>query len=303
MGNYRRILVATDFSEQAGKALTEAVRLARKDAAELHFLYVDVIAQQNIEGFDYPPLPDYIRKVDQAAMEALGRNADYHPTALKIVRDTSETGGILRYAAETGIDLIVLGTHGRSALSEFFLGSVAQTVVRKSPVSVLIVGPGVGEGAPRRSGPAFNILAPVDFSARSRNALIHAGALAAERKARLTVLHVVDFDRVAHPEYLEPGEREIRMREQLAKFVAAANLPVAAETRVTIGPGGDEILRMAVKHEADLIVMAASGHGGLERLVLGSVCKAVVRGAPCSVLVHHDSVVLPRSQAAHSAAA
>lgn len=289
MGKYKRILLATDFSEQAGKALAEAVRLARKNDAELHVLYVDVIAQQNIEGFEYPPLPDYIRKVDQVAMEAVGRSVDvnYRPTELKIVRDTSEAAGILRYAAEKAVDLIVLGTHGRSAISEFFLGSVAQTVVRQAPVSVLIVGPGAVTG--RHDQSEFRILAPVDFSPRSREALMHAGALAAERRARLVVLHVVDFDRVPHPEKLEPGERERLMKEQLARFVEAAALPVAAEAVVEVGPGAEVILRTALRQEADMIVLAPSSHSPLERLVLGSICKAVVRGAPCPVLIHHES--------------
>lgn len=283
MVKYGKIMLATDFSEPARQALVEAVRLARRDDAELHVVYVDVVALQGLGSFSDPPLPDYIRKVSQLSMSG-DPNVDinYRKASTHVVRDSSEAAGILRYARESGMDLIVIGTHGRGALAELILGSVAQAVVRDAPASVLVVGPNAG-GLHARC-----ILAPVDFSPRSREALAQAGRLAAEASAQLVALSVVDFVRVAHPEELDIGEREQRTRAELTEFVTAAALPVTAEPLVTVGPAPDEILRIAAKYDAGLIVMGASGHTPLQRLVLGSVCKDVIREAPCPVLVHRE---------------
>jgi nucleotide-binding universal stress UspA family protein len=284
MVKYRKILLATDFSERARKALLEAVRLARKHDAELHVLYVQVVAQHAVGAFNDVEMPDYIRNLQQVSLGA-GQDVDlnYAKSVAKVVRDTSEAAGIVRYAREQGIDLVVVGTHGRGPISELVLGSVAQAVVRQAPVSVLVVGPQAGSLHLRC------VLAPVDFSPRSRDALAQAGRLAAGAAARLVVLHVVDFSRVAHPEELGIGERERHARKELERFVDAANLPVIAEKLVTVGPGTEEIMRIAAQHEAGLVVMAESSHTTLERLVLGSVCKGVIRSAPCPVLVHREA--------------
>jgi len=291
MVKYNTILLATDFSEPAKKALTEAVRLARKHDAELHVLYVDVIALQGAGAFSDPPIPDYIKEMNQVSMGADQDLAlNYGKSVVRIVRDNSEAAGIVRYAREQAVDLIVTGTHGRGVLSELVLGSVAQAVVRQSPVSVMVVGLHAGELHTRC------VLAPVDFSERSRAALVQAARLAAQGSARLVALNVVDFSRVAHPEELDIGERERQAREELERFTASAALPLIAERLVTVGPGAGEILRIAAKVDAGLIVMAESGHTPLERLMLGSVCKGVIRSAPCPVLVHRE--ILAKEQRA-----
>lgn len=293
MVKYAKILLATDFSEHARKALTEAVRLARRHDAELHVLYVQVVALQGVGEFNDVEMPDYIRNLHQVSMGA-GQDLDlnYRKSVARVVRDTSEAAGIVRYAREQGIDLIVVGTHGRGPVSEFVLGSVAQAVARQAPVSVLVVGPNAGSLHTRC------ILAPVDFSPRSREALVQAGRLAQANAARLLVLNVVDFARVAHPEELEIGEREQRAREELERFTAAAALPVMPEKIVAVGPGPEVILRLATRYGAGLVVMAESSHTALERLVLGSVCKNVIRSAPCPVLVHRETEGLAQQRAA-----
>lgn len=293
MVKYKKILLATDYSDQARKALVEAVRLARRDGAELHVLYVEVIALQGVGLYVDPQLPEYVRDMRQVTLgSAQDLTLNYAKSFPRVVRDRSEAAGILRYAAENAVDLIVLGTHGRGMVPELIMGSVAQTVVRESPVSVLVVGP--------HAGPLHTrcILAPVDFSAKSAASLAQAGRLAAEHGARLVALHVVDFNRVEHPEELEIGEREERAGPQLARFVADAALPVKADTLVAVGPGADTIIRIAAQQEAGLITMGASGHSALQRLMLGSVCRAVVRGAPCPVLIHREAGTPVQARAA-----
>jgi nucleotide-binding universal stress UspA family protein len=281
MSTYPKILLATDFSEQARAAAVEAVRLARQHQAELHVVHVEVVALQGIGLYGDVKFPEYIRSIAQLKPGA-DLDLNYQNTVLKVVRDRSEAAGILRYAAEQGIDLIVIGTHGRNLVSEAFLGSVAQTVAREAPMSVLVVGARAGQ-----AGPGC-VLAPVDFSPASQAALVAAGRLAAQRAARLVAMNVVDFARVPHPEELDIGERERRAGAALQALAGGAGLPPGTETLVTVGPAAEEIVRIAMKFEASLIVIAPSSHSGLQRLLLGSVCRPVIRSAPCPVLVHRE---------------
>jgi len=292
MANYQRILLASDFSEHAKPALTEAARMAQHRAATLHIVHVDVVPLQGGGDFGRPPVPEYLLDVTKAARPAVAKDP-FHGTnaVLKILRDSSEAAGILRYAGEQEVDLIVMGTHGHGAIAEMLVGSVAQSVARQATVPVLIVGSGSQASEPC-------VLAPVDYTARSKAALAEAAFIAQRRAARLVVLNVVDFGRVAHPEHMEIGEREQRAREELARLVAEMALPVEVEQIVTIGPSADEIVRIAGKVGAGMIVMAPSSHTTVERLFLGSVCKSVIRAAPCPVLIHREAASGVRSAAA-----
>jgi len=279
---YRKILLATDFSDQARKAAAQAVRLARRDQAELHVVHVEVVGSQAGGTYGDVQFPDYIRSIAQLEPGA-DPALSYANTLLKVVRDRSEAAGILRYAAEQDMDLIVIGTHSRNVVAETLLGSVAQTVAREAGISVLVV------GARAASDGRDAILAPVDFSAASLASLGAAGRLAARRDARLIALNVVDFARVPHPEELDIGERERRARVRLQQFAATAGLPTTAETIVTVGPAAEEIVRLAAKFQAAEIVMAPSSHTSLQHLLLGSVCRPVIRTAPCPVLIHRQA--------------
>jgi nucleotide-binding universal stress UspA family protein len=286
----QKILLATDFSESSRKATIEALRVARRYQAQVHVLHVDVIARQDIEGFDHPALADYIRGFDPGATGDIVKAS---------VRDTSEPDGILCYAEEQGMDLIVLGTRGRGPVSERLLGSVAQRVVREALVPVLLVGM-AGE-MPVAGSERPVILAPVDLSERSGVAVAQAAALAVEREARLVVLYVLDRGRQSRdPEWPRTVSEE-GARERLAAFVAGAGLPIEAEQRVGSGEATEVIFDVATQHGAELIVIAppTHGRGWLDRLMLGSVTRDVIRGAPCPVLVHREP---PAAQARRAAA-
>ena len=287
MAKYSRILLATDFSDASRKALTEAVRIARRNDAELHVLHVDVIAQQNIEGFDYPPLADYIRRLDQVSMDAVGRDIGpgYKKTFPAILRDTSEPAGILRYAREKQVDLIVLGTHGRNALAEAFMGSVAQRVTREATGPLLIVGPH-DTAAPHGGRPV--VLAPVGFTAACVLSLREAAGIAVERDAQQIAVHAIDPSRSEENATQTRAQIEEGARERLEDFVRDARLPLEAETVVGIGHADEVIFDVAAKRGVALIVIAASKHSTLERVLFGSVSKRVVRGAPCPVLVYRQ---------------
>ncbi len=142
-----RILVPVDFSDYSSDAVKYGCALAEKFGAELHLLHVlqDMVAMVPEPGLAFPPPGDYMQELQQSAEDALMKLPDntWKFTG-KVVRSTRQGPPfveILRYAKEMVIDLIVMGTHGRSGLAHMLLGSVAERVVRKAPCPVLSVRP------------------------------------------------------------------------------------------------------------------------------------------------------------------
>lgn len=147
MISLKRILLPTDFSEYSGAARDYACSLVEKFNAELHVLHVlqDLVAMAPEPGMAFPPPGDYLKELEASAKLALEKlPADGLPAGFKVERSLKHGSPfleIIRYAKEQGIDLIVMGTHGRTGLAHVLLGSVAEKVVRKSPCPVLTVRP------------------------------------------------------------------------------------------------------------------------------------------------------------------
>ena len=135
----KHILAATDFSESSADAIGYACALADKFDAELHLLHVlEAHASSTPVFVGGLALSPRVQESREAAEKALGQVAP----ARKAVRATVAGPaflGILGYAKDNDIDLIVLGTHGRSGLAHVMLGSVAERVVRKASCPVMTV--------------------------------------------------------------------------------------------------------------------------------------------------------------------
>lgn len=145
----RRILFPTDFSQPASRAQSYAITLAEQFAAELHVLHVVENPALPVHGSRYSwAVPDDVvpRLIEKAELElALAFPHDVLATidqrmvrAIEIGHPVTTT---IEYAAKHQVDLIVLGTHGRSGLSHLLLGSVAEKVVRLATCPVLTVHP------------------------------------------------------------------------------------------------------------------------------------------------------------------
>lgn len=142
----KRICVPTDFSPQSEHALLYGLTLANFFKAELHLLHIvedigPVLA--SAEGMDTVTAAEILASVEKSAREQLQSlpPADWKAD-VPIVRSISHGvpfHEITRYAKTQQIDLIVMGTHGRSGLKHFLMGSVAERVVRSGPCPVLTV--------------------------------------------------------------------------------------------------------------------------------------------------------------------
>ncbi len=145
MIDLKRILVPTDFSEYSQVAVRYGCEFARRFDAELHLLHVlqDIVALVPEPGLTFPPPGDYVKDLRDSAQVALeklpGKDVDLPTKVVRELRDGPAFVEIIRYAKANKIDLIVLGTHGRSGLAHMLMGSVAERVVRKASCPVLSV--------------------------------------------------------------------------------------------------------------------------------------------------------------------
>jgi nucleotide-binding universal stress UspA family protein len=142
----KNVLVTTDFGDASDTALTYGRDLARTFGATLHVLHVlDDVPGRAIgaEGYavDFSDLQRGLEKAARTRLDAVVAEDDRRELGAKAVLRTSTTPAlaIVAYAKEAGIDLIVIGTHGRGGLAHFFMGSVAERVVRTAPCPVLTV--------------------------------------------------------------------------------------------------------------------------------------------------------------------
>ena len=145
--NVQRILFPTDFSELSKAAEKTACDLADEFGAELHVLHVlhdlFLTMPQTAAALLIPPkvLEGVIVSAEEEIQNVPPKAWTVAKKVVRVVRIGSTYDTIVQYAKDSAIDLIVLGTHGRTGLSHALLGSVAERVVRHAACSVLTVRP------------------------------------------------------------------------------------------------------------------------------------------------------------------
>jgi nucleotide-binding universal stress UspA family protein len=142
----KNVLVPTDFGEAADSALTYGRELARRFGATLHVLhvaeniYLKALGAETYGAIAPQLQADLERDARKELDDILGREDRNSPTTKGVVITSSATAfGVVDYAKEHDIDLIVMGTHGRGPLAHMVMGSVAERVVRTAPCPVLTV--------------------------------------------------------------------------------------------------------------------------------------------------------------------
>jgi len=142
MAIFKHILVATDFGEISERALDLALELAGRFDSQLTLIHIWEFPSYEYMGGSSLPL-DYADKIGEAARQRMAQTVSAStprcPNVKSIVRTGIVWSEVLRTIEETGPDLLVLGTHGRHGFKRALLGSVAEKLVRSSPVPVLTV--------------------------------------------------------------------------------------------------------------------------------------------------------------------
>jgi nucleotide-binding universal stress UspA family protein len=304
----KRILFATDFSDCAGRAQDYALFLAEVCGACLDILHV-LEFQPGMDP-DYPVnhlYLEHLQKETGALLDALVSHAAHRGLTANVHQVTGiPSQWITAMAKEKEVDLIVLGTHGRTGLEHILLGSTAERVVARAPCPVLTVRlerarlmPDEAQAA--IAAPAIRtILVPIDFSDCSLDALEYAAQVATQFSAAVTILHVLepvsyslDFSLTQAGKARAQRERlEARLAE-MAASLHRAGLPAGHVLRG--GVPADSLLDWSREQAYDLIVMGTHGRRGVSHLVSGSVAEAVLRQASSPVL----TVKSPKFRSGH----
>jgi nucleotide-binding universal stress UspA family protein len=306
---YRSILVPLDGSAAAEHALPTALSLARRFAAALTIIHVHVPTWGVYgEGGVYDALVDReIREGMRAYLTGIAQRistgTDISPSL--IVLEGLVPGAIKRHATDSGVDLVVMTTQGRGPVARFWLGSVADRLVRQSTIPILFVRPQEGEVDLTQEPKVGRMLIPLDGSQLAEQILEPAAALATATQAEITLLWVVQqftpegYDpnsgrvsgiRPALLMQLQEVDRQEWKRaedylDQLAEQLRTRSLTVQTRVVSHVRPA-IAILDDASAHGVDLIALATHGRGGLKRVLIGSVADKVLRGAIAPVLVY-----------------
>jgi nucleotide-binding universal stress UspA family protein len=186
------------------------------------------------------------------------------------------------FIGQKGIDLIVLGTRGRTGLGKTLLGSVAEEILRQAPCPVLTVGPHVTV-PPEKTASMHEILFATDLVADVPEAAPYAMSLAQENQAHLTLLHVIENQNsgdLLHPADVMEFKR--RKLEMLVRPEAA--LWCAPECLVEAGNPAEKILEAAKRKGADVIVLGARPARNFTTFLDTGTVHKVVTQANCPVL-------------------
>jgi nucleotide-binding universal stress UspA family protein len=282
----KRVLCATDFSENAAAALEAAVAFARPSKAEILVLHVSPFPPRSAvgvaclpttrRGIDGETRADLIERLDRFARPAIAVGAKTG----RVLREGDPCEEIVGEAQRAHADLIVMGRHSRGAPARLFLGSVAEAVVKSAPCPVMVV-----EASPRRCVESpRHVLCAVDLGETSVATLTYATALTSALEADLLVLHVV----------AGPGKEPVQdARIRLAALVASA--PVASDRvqdRVVAGVPYQQILTAGREDGIDLVVVGSHGDGIFNRQFIGSTTLHLLREFECAVLVVPARVVV-----------
>lgn len=139
---YERILLPTDGSEAMDEVIEHAVALATEHDATLHTLYVANTASLSDIPMDagWEGITDALEREGERAISVVENAAETAGVTVEsTVREGAPAKEIQRYAQEEECDIIVMGTHGRSGVDRLLLGSVAERIVRTSPIPVLTI--------------------------------------------------------------------------------------------------------------------------------------------------------------------
>lgn len=294
----RCILVPLDGSALAEQALDVAASRARKTGATLHLVSVreplpplalppDVpLPTNDLEDQAQAELQEYLETVASAARSTL-------PSAATTAILTGDAAAALcEYVEDQEVDLVIMTTHGRTGLSRLWLGSVADRMLRRLAIPVLLLHPSE-EPQPTEFR---RLVVALDGTIEQPilDAMLALGAQPGTTRCLLT--RVVEpavpvlSGLAARPARLPPDwnvKREIDARNYLVRVAdPMARAGWNVDSQVLVGRGvAAQVLALAEAAGADCILVGTHGARGLERLMLGSVADKIVRGARVPVLV------------------
>lgn len=281
------VLVALKPFDGGDSAIDMARWLASRRHAELQAMSVIEMGDVGTMVAGLPPLPEeyYQRERAEVADDLrcrLARPGDAVPPRVDVVEGPPGST-VAGAAAERSADAIVIGTGQHGMLGRFLYGERALEVVRNATSTVLVV-------PPYAEPPISRALVAVDFSQASVRAAIAALQML-DDGGRLTLVHVQGAARHADGRAARSeSDGEHHARALFARFLDALPdaIGVQLDTVILRGDAVGALLRFAEEQEVQLIACGRRRHSIVERLLVGSVSTALIRGAPSCVLVEPE---------------
>jgi|SRR3972149_688108 len=263
-----KLMIATDGSKYSESAMREAINLAKICSSNL--IAVSVV-KTNLE-FD-SVLPQFVEKAEQEAIKHLesvkAQATKEGVNCLTIVSRSEEPyQDIVHHASKNNVDMIIMGTHGKTELKRLMMGSVTAKVIGHAPCKILVL--------PLNARvECKNVLIATDGSKYSEAAASEALGIAKRCGSSLIVISVASSD------------AEIALAKDNVNKVAEAAEKEGIKTApvVTTGKPYEAIIETSKQKKADFIVVGSHGRTGLARLLMGSVTERVIGHAESAVLV------------------
>jgi len=283
----KNILFLTDFSGPSTIALPYAAMIARAYGAKVTALHV--VAPSAYTYMTSEVSATLLDAQEDAAETEMGRvEAEFAglPRETMIERNVGVWPALSSILQKGEIDLIVLGTHGRTGMKKVVFGSTAEEVFRRTSVPVLTIGPAVRTDG-HNSGRLQCVLFATDFNSVSGAAASYAVSFAQENQSRLVLLHVLPAPKAGKGNKsveLSVAEALHRVEDLLPRD---AELWCRPEPVVEHGQASGQILATAERCAADLIVLGVRGMDTLTGLVTRverATAYEVIAHAPCPVL-------------------
>lgn len=269
----RSILCPVDLSRASGDVVSWANRFASSYGADLELLHASWVE-----------LPAYFThaQIEELAGQSeldsehlvnslKGLAAEYVDPSVKVnyrVEEGHALEIIEKELQRLEPDLLVLGSHGRTGLARFMMGSVAENFVKSARCPVLVARGAAGEVDVR------DILVPVNFTGHAREALLLACDLASRFQAELVAIYAVEEGK----EIEDPmGELCQFIPEQSRKHCRVREI-------IRSGEASEQVVLAAREEKADLIVMGVEHRPFLELTTIGTTTERVIRHSPCAVL-------------------
>jgi len=301
---YKVIMAPTEGSDSERAAISVAVKLAQRFAADLRLVRVKS-APLLIEPMTQTPivLTDAMLLEERGAhlrkLEALGAEC----RALCEIRvitalEDGPVGPTLRdYAGKFNVDLIVMSSHSRGGLKRIALGSITDYLIRRTNIPVLVVRPPVSFIGATPGQAVSRIVVPLDGSELAEQILPNVAVLASRLESTVSLMHVLTPLSYSQKEIMQPGlpwwDADIAAADayltRAASYLTEEGIAVSKDV-VLSDDVATAILDYSARTRADIIALPTSGCGGMSRCAFGTVADEVTRKSASSVLVFHPKV-------------
>ncbi len=296
---YEKILLPLDGSDLAQQAIPYAEKLAGRLGSQIKLVHVRDPHEDkygNMHKFYLQKIADAMKKDTEQYAEEPGRDK-IDIESIILAGDPAQE--IVDYANKENVDLIVMSTHGRTGITRWALGSVADRVLRATRKPLALIR---ARNVPPNKFPkniVNRILVTLDGSEQSEVVLPYVEELASRIKAEVALLHVLEPNYYVYTvggynwdAYSEKQRKSMKafytdyLKDMAEKFQRRG---IPTKYQVIFGIVAEVIIDFPEKIHADFVAMSTHGRSGVSRWVLGSVAERVLRAGNTSLFLIRES--------------